>query len=102
MLPGDNPRHQFNLRSYWSLPLALEFDTTVFYTGHLPGQPLPAYTRLDTRLGWRPAKNLEFSFLLQNLLDPHHTEFVQVYDVQGPAQVGRSILGKITWRCGAR
>lgn len=102
MLPGDNPRHQFNLRSYWSLPLALEFDTTVFYTGHLPGQPLPAYTRLDTRLGWRPAKNLEFSFLLQNLLDPHHTEFLQVYDVQGPAQVGRSILGKITWRFGAR
>ena len=98
MLPGDNPRHQFNVRSYWSLPLALEFDTAVFYTGHLPGQLLPAYTRLDTRLGWRPAKNPEFSLALQNLLDPHHPEFVQIYDVQGTAQVGRSIQGRITWR----
>jgi iron complex outermembrane receptor protein len=102
MLPGDNPRHQFNVRSYWSLPLALEFDTAVFYTGRLAGQLLPDYTRLDTRLGWRPEKNLEFSFALQNLLDPRHPEFVQAVDLQGPAQVGRSIQGRITWRFGAR
>ena len=102
MLPGDNPRHQFNVRSYWSLPLALEFDTAVFYTSRLAGQLLPDYTRLDTRLGWRPEKNLEFSFALQNLLDPRHPEFVQVVDLQGPVQVGRSIQGKITWRFGAR
>lgn len=98
MQPGDNPRHQFNLRSYWSLPRGVEFDTAVYYTSNLAAQPIPDYTRLDTRLGWRPSRNLEFSLALQNLLDPRHPEFVQIYDVEGPAQIGRGILGKITWR----
>jgi len=98
MQPGDNPRHQFNLRSYWSLPVGLELDTALFYTGSLAAQALPGYTRLDTRLGWRPRKTFEFSVVLQNLLDPRHPEFVQAYDVEGPAQIRRSVQGKITWR----
>jgi iron complex outermembrane receptor protein len=98
MLPGDVARHQFDVRSYCSLPLSLEFDNSLFYASSLTGQGIPAYTRWDSRLGWRPAQHLEFSLALQNLLDPHHPEFVQLFDVEGPAQVGRWVQGGITWR----
>lgn len=97
MQPGDSPRHQFNLRSYWSLPLDLEFDTAAFYNGALSAQAVPGCVRFDTRLGWHPNKHLAFSLALQNLLHPRHPEFVQTYDVQGPAQVGRRVQGGITW-----
>jgi iron complex outermembrane recepter protein len=97
MLPGDVPRHQFDIRSYCSLPLGLEFDNAFFYTSSLTGQRIPAYARWDSRLGWRSTEHLEFSLALQNLLDPHHPEFVQLYDVEGPAQVGRRVQGGITW-----
>lgn len=97
MLPGDVPRHQFDVRSYCSLPLGLEFDNALFYTTSLTGQNIPAYARWDSRLGWRSTKHLEFSLALQNLLDPHHPEFVNIYDVEGPAQVGRRIQGGVTW-----
>lgn len=98
MLPGDNPRHQLNLRSYWTLPLGLEFDTAAFYTSALSAQRVPAYVALNTRLGWRSEKHAEVSLVLQNLLSPRHPEFVQSYDVQGPTQVGRKIQGEITFR----
>lgn len=96
-LPGDVPRHQFDVRSYCSLPLGLEFDNALFYASSLTGQHIPAYARWDSRLGWRPAQHLEFSLALQNLLDPHHPEFVHMYDIEGPAQVGRRIQGGVTW-----
>lgn len=98
MLPGDNPRHLFNLRSYWSLPWGLEFDTAAFHTSTLTGQGVPGVTRLDARLGWRANEHLDFSLSSQNLLDPRHAEFVQLYDLQGPAQVGRVLQGGITLR----
>lgn len=98
MLPGDNPRHQLNLRSYVTLPLGLEFDTAAFYTSALSAQDVPAYVALDARLGWRTEKHVEVSLVLQNLLNPRHPEFVQRYDVQGPTQVGRRIQGGITIR----
>lgn len=98
MQPGDNPRHQFSVRSYWSLPRALEFDSAAFYISELSAQRVPAYVRLDSRLGWRPSKRLEFSLVLQNLLDSKHPEFAQTYDVQGPSQIARKIHGGVTWR----
>lgn len=98
MLPGDIPRHQFDVRSYCSLPLNFEFDNALYYTSSLSGQRIPAYVRWDSRWGWRPTQHLELSLALQNLLDPHHAEFVHVYDVQGPAQVGRRLQGGITWQ----
>jgi iron complex outermembrane receptor protein len=98
MVPGDVPKHQFDFRSYCSLPLNLEFDNGIFYASSLTAQRIPAYVRWDSRWGWRPTQHLEFSLALQNLLDPHHPEFVQVYDIQGPAQVGRRVQGGITWQ----
>ena len=98
LAPGDNPQHQFNVRSYLSLPRGFEFDNAVYYTSALAGQIVPRYTRLDTRLGWHANEGLEFSLAGQNLVDSSHPEFVQLFDIQGPAQVGRAVYGKVTWR----
>ena len=94
---GNNPRHQFQLRSDLSLRHNLEFDNGLFYVGALAGQPVPAYLRLDSRLGWHPAERLEFSVAGQNLLRPRHPEMILPGDPQGYAQVGRSVYAKVTW-----
>src|SRR5207253_7676155 len=65
---GYSPKHQAQLRSTLSLPHNLEWDTSAYYVGSLAYGPIPSYTRLDTRLGWRVGESVELSVAGQNLL----------------------------------
>lgn len=94
---GYSPKHQANLRSTLNLPHNLEWDTSASYVGSLGKGPVPSYTRLDTRLGWRVGEGVEFSVAGENLLTPRHFEFLDGVQVH-PTQVERSVVGKVTWR----
>ena len=58
---GDNPRHQFQLHSYLNLGRNLDLDTALYHVSSLSGQQVPAYTRIDARLGWHVQENIEVS-----------------------------------------
>ena len=60
--------------------------------------PCAAYTRLDSRIAWRPAERLELSMIGQNLLQPSHLEFTSVNQGILASQVKRGFYGKATWR----
>ncbi|HZS46540.1 MAG TPA: TonB-dependent receptor [Blastocatellia bacterium] len=94
---GSSPHHQFKLQSFLSLPHKFEFDASIYYVDKLPFYQVPAYTRLDLRLGWRLNDSLDFSIGGQNLLSPAHLEFGdnQLLDA---AALKRTAFGKITWR----
>jgi iron complex outermembrane receptor protein len=94
---GDSPGRQAQLRSTMKLPHNLEWDTSAYYVGSLAIGPVPAYTRLDTRLGWRVGEFFEVSVAGQNLLTPHHLEFFDTLQIT-PTQVGRDVVAKVTWR----
>ncbi len=94
---GISPKHQFQIRSNMDLPHRLEWDVSAFYATELKSGPIPAYARLDTRVGWRAGESLEFSVGAQNLLAPRHLEFPLV-DTLHPAYMPRSVFGKVTWR----
>lgn len=67
--------------AWWSLRASLdlsprhELDVFLRHYESLPGPPVPAYSTLDARLGWRLARDVELSFLVQNLLDRRHPEW---------------------------
>lgn len=94
---GSSPQHQFQLRSYLSLPRSWEWDTFVYGVGRLPSLGVPAYLRLDTRLGWRLSERGEISLVGQNLLRGRHTEFGSLGASIETTQVKRSAHAKITW-----
>jgi iron complex outermembrane recepter protein len=94
---GDSPKHQGGLRSSCNLPHNLEWDAAMYYVSPLALGPVPAYTRVDTRFGWRARESLELSVAGQNLLTPRHLEFFDGVQVH-PTRVERSVVGKITWR----
>ncbi len=95
---GRSPQQQWNLRSYLSLPGNLEFDTALYYVSKLSDLGTPSYTRLDTRIGWRPRESVEFSLVGQNLLQARHSEFGSRAQAVSATRVKRSIYGKLTWR----
>lgn len=93
---GNNPDHQFQVRSNLDLPYGLEFDTALYYVDSLIGQRVASHVRLDTRFGWHLSENLDVSMGLQNILEPRHEEFGSGRGVNA-TEVERSIFGQITW-----
>ena len=92
---GNDPSHQFFLRSYMDLPHDFEFDSGFRYIDYLPSPYVASYLVADMRLGWRPNRHWDISVAGQNLFRKHHQEF-------GPAasahEIEQSVYGKITWR----
>ena len=48
---ADSPRHQFQVRGHLRLLRNLDWDASAAWTSPIAG--VPAYTRVDSRLGWR-------------------------------------------------
>jgi len=95
---GDNPRHQAQLHSYLRLSRNFDVDASLYHVSRLMNQPIPAYTRLDARVGWQVREALDLSLGLQNLLDNRHPEFEGFDTGVITSQVKRSIYGKVTWK----
>lgn len=93
----DSPRNQFQIRSELNLPRQVELDTSIFFTGQRTSMSVPRHTRVDLRIGWRPAERWELSLMGQNLLSPRHAEFAKT-ELNPPTYDKRRVFGKITWR----
>lgn len=91
---GNNPDHQWVLRSAFSLPLRQELDVAVRRVAALPLPAVPAYTAVDLRYGWRVSPSVEVSLTAQNLLDAEHAEFGVA---PGRSEIGRSVLLRVKW-----
>jgi iron complex outermembrane receptor protein len=85
---SHSPKQQLRLQSQLDLPAGLELDLAAFRVGRLEHVAVPAYTRVDARLGWRPAERLDLGLVGENLTQEHHLEFLRALGV--PAQVHRS------------
>lgn len=79
-LEGQAPKNQFGIQSFYNILPSVEWDTNFYFVDNLPGvspNGIDAYTRVDTRLGWRPNEQIEVSLLANNLLISKHAEFQQ-------------------------
>ena len=92
---GNDPTHQFSIRSFMNLPQGFELDSALRYVDSLPEPFVPSYLVMDVRFGWRPSPHWEFSLMAQNLVQTRHREFGS-----GPAarEIEHGIYGKVTWR----
>ncbi len=71
---ADDPSWHASLTSSMNLPHRLTFDATYRHVAALPDPALRGYDAFDLRLGWRPAKGMEFSLSGVNLLHDRHLE----------------------------
>ncbi|WP_420906394.1 TonB-dependent receptor plug domain-containing protein [Candidatus Magnetaquiglobus chichijimensis] len=93
---NDIPRHQWQLRSRLDLPHDLELDSALFHATRIRNLAIPATTRLDLRIGWRPTASLTLSLAGQNLLDDRHPEFTA--QMVTPSEMPRAFLASAAWR----
>jgi iron complex outermembrane receptor protein len=92
---GNDPSHQWMLRSSHDLGGRMELDLLVRRMAALPSPALPSYTAFDARLGWKIASWATLSIAVQNLLEPRHPEF-------GPpatrAEIPRNVFARLALR----
>ncbi|MFA7242314.1 MAG: TonB-dependent receptor [Sulfuricellaceae bacterium] len=94
---GRSPQNQFQLHVFHSPSAHVDLSGALYYVDSLPSLNVPAYVRLDARIGWRIRRDLELSLTGRNLLDSRQPEFV---NTSGPrtSEVSRSLFGAATWR----
>ena len=98
------PRHSAQLRSHVSLARAWEWDSAAYFVDRLSNQgilgtaAIPAYTRIDTMLTWRPLERLSISGVGQNLQEDHHLEYEDFFSSMQSGEVRRSAYAKVTWQ----
>jgi iron complex outermembrane receptor protein len=92
---GNDPKHQWNLRSAHKLSDKLDFDLMVRHVATLSSPVVPQYTAVDARLGWRVRRDLELSVTGRNLLDPQHPEFDALAT---RSELARSVFVNLLWR----
>lgn len=74
-ISGEEPRHQFKMRSLWNLSKRWQFDVSGYAIDRIPAYQVPGKLRIDSRLGWRPTRSHELSFVVQDWLDQRRLEF---------------------------
>jgi iron complex outermembrane receptor protein len=91
---GNDPAHQWMLRSSLDVTANQDFDVIVRHVGRLPSPVVPAYTAVDARYAWRLPRALEFSVAGRGLFDRRHPEF------GAPAtrsEIERGLFFRIQW-----
>ena len=91
---GNDPRHQWMLRSSWTLPRDMLFDVAVRRVGPLPSPAVPGYTALDARIAWSPRRDVELSIAGFDLLDAQHPEFGAA---PARSEIGRRLILRAIW-----
>jgi len=93
---GQDPSYQAQIRSEWNITDTVELDAWLRSVGAIDTAPVPGYTEMNLRVGWRLRENLELSLNGVNLLNPRHLE---VYDPSAyePRYIGRSVFASLRY-----
>jgi len=92
---GNDPKHQYMLRSSMNFAPSMEFDVNLRAMGALSNPAIPSYTALDLRWGWRVRRDVELSVQAFNVTDRRHLEFGTLAQ---RTEVPRSVAVKLVWR----
>src|SRR5882762_1125498 len=91
---GNDPKHQWNLRSSLDLPGRQEFDVMLRHVGPLPSPGVPGYTALDARYAWHFERGLKVALVAQNFFDRSHPEFGLAAT---RSEIERGLFLKLRW-----
>ena len=93
-----SPRHQVSLRSNYDLSDRLQLNLWLRYVGRIELYNIPSYVTLDTRLAFKPTKNVELFLVGQNLLSENHREIVADFIPSVSTNIPRGIYVGAAWR----
>jgi iron complex outermembrane receptor protein len=101
IVDGATPRFQWSLRTSYS-KVGFDFDGSLMHAAALPSPFVPAYTRLDARVGRRLGSGLEVALTGQNLQPGAHVESADTTLLAAINPAPRTISLRAIWHVGGR
>jgi iron complex outermembrane receptor protein len=92
---GNDPRHQWNLRSSWDIGSRNQLDVMLRQVGGLPAPVVAGYTAVDANWDWKVTPGFSVALRAQNLFDKRHVEF---NDVGIASQIERRVFVRLAWQ----
>ena len=93
-----SPQHQVSLRSNYDLSERMQFNLWLRYVSGVDFFNIPGYVTMDTRLAFKPTKNVELFLVGQNLLSQNHREIVADFIPSIPTNIPRGVYVGAAWR----
>jgi iron complex outermembrane receptor protein len=97
LMIGQDPQHQFGLRSTLSIGPHWDWDVSARNVDRLEPFSTSGYTELGTRIAWRPAAEWEIGLIGSNLLHDSHSEAISELGDLAPTAIERSISLQVRW-----
>jgi iron complex outermembrane receptor protein len=94
---GQDAENEYAIRSTVSFGPHWDWDLFTQHRDKIPLAGIDSYTRVDTRIAWRPALDIELSLAGKNLLKPSHTEALSEFLDLMPVEIRRSIYFQARW-----
>ena len=95
---GSTPRNQLFLRSSYDLNAQWELDGGVRYVDRLSAFEIDSYVTVETRVAYKPTKDLTLSVVVNNVFDQHYEEFRQdIFGILG-SEAERELHAQMTWQ----
>lgn len=95
---GTSPRNQAQLHSYLDITKSIELNAALYYVDNLHTGHIPAYTRVDAGITWRPRDNLALTVAAQNIFSSQHFEFNSGLFFTAPTQVPRTYYASLNYQ----
>jgi len=95
---GDAPTYKLSVHPHLVVARHFNLDATWDHVDDLPKQLVPAYDRVDARLGWSRSRKLELAAGVQNLFHDRELEFGSTSGTNLPTTVRTGVYGQVTWR----
>lgn len=95
---GTSPRNQAQLHSYLDITKNIELNAALYYVDNLHTGHIPAYTRVDAGITWRPRDNLSLTIAAQNIFRKQHLEFNDGLFFTAPTQIPRTYYASLTYQ----
>lgn len=93
-----SPQHQVSLRSHYDFSDKIQFNLWLRYVSKVAFYNIPDYITMDTKLVYKPRKNVELFLVGQNLLSQNHREFVSDFIPSLATHIPRGVYAGVEWR----
>lgn len=94
----STPQHQISFRSNYDLSDRLQLNLWLRYHSRMPLYNIPDFITMDSKLAYRPYKNMELFVVGRNLFSQYHQESVGDFLPSIPVLIPRGVYGGVQWR----
>ncbi len=93
-----SPQHQVSFRSNFDLSEKMQFNLWLRYVSSVDLYNIPGYVTMDTKVMYKPIRNLELFIVGQNLFSQNHREFVSDFIPSLATTIPRGVYAGAQWR----